>query len=230
GMHLLPEELREPSVYNTILLTLASGKQKLNELYKHTGFNRAKISVYLKNLIELELVEKVDSYDTAGKENTQKGLYRISNQFVHFWYRYVFPDLSMLQIMSPKKYFDKYIEPSFKSYTSECFTKVCKEYLCLMNKMNQLHFKFVKMGSWVGKVGTIDIVAQDEDGRTLIGCCNWEKSLMTYEDYEWLLFCAEQAKLKADDIYLFTAGGFDEQLKLEANVKKNMYLIDSTRL
>ena len=28
-------------------------------MYAHTGFSRAKISVYLKNLMELELVEKV---------------------------------------------------------------------------------------------------------------------------------------------------------------------------
>lgn len=230
GLRLLPEELREPSVYNTILLALASGRQKLNELYKHTGFNRAKISVYLKNLIELELVEKIDSYDTAGKENAQKGIYHISNRFVHFWYRYVFTHLSKLDSMSPEKFYHKYIEPSFKSYTAECFTTVCTEYLILMNHMNRLNFKFVQIGSWVGKVGTIDIVAQDDDGHTLIGCCNWEKNMMTYEDFEWLLFCAEQAKLTVDDYYLFTAGSFDEKLTLEAKVKDNIYLIDSTQL
>lgn len=230
GIRLLPEELREPSVYNTILLTLASGKQKLNELYKHTGFNRAKISVYLKNLIDLELVEKVDSYDTAGKENAQKGIYHISNHFVHFWYRYVFAHLSRLNTMSPEKFYHKYIESSFKAYTSEYFTKVCMEYLSLMNKMNQLNFKFVQIGSWVGKVGTIDIVAQDEEGHTLIGCCNWEKSMLTYEDFEWLLFCAEQAKLTVNDYYLFSAGSFDEKLTVEAKIKKNIYLLDSTQL
>ena len=35
-------------------------------------------------------------------------------------------------------------------------------------------------------------IAQDEEGRTLIGLCNWEKP-MTYEDYENLLLYAKTA-------------------------------------
>lgn len=41
-------DLRELSVYNTILCSLAAGNRKLNDLYHDTGFSRAKISVYLK--------------------------------------------------------------------------------------------------------------------------------------------------------------------------------------
>ena len=51
--------IAETAVYDTILATLADGRHgKLNDMYAHTGFSRAKISVYLKNLMELELVEK----------------------------------------------------------------------------------------------------------------------------------------------------------------------------
>ena len=70
GKNILPEELRELSVYNTILQALASGKKKLNDLYKLTGFDRAKISVYLKNLIDLKLVEKIDENKIKKKQNT----------------------------------------------------------------------------------------------------------------------------------------------------------------
>ncbi|MFA6809159.1 MAG: ATP-binding protein, partial [Eubacteriales bacterium] len=91
GSRYVSEELRETSVYYAILATLASGKHKLNDLYQHTGFSRAKISVYLKNLMELEIVEKVFSFDTAGKDNTQKGIYRICNHYVAFWFKYLYP-------------------------------------------------------------------------------------------------------------------------------------------
>ena len=73
GERMLTDQLREPGVYNTIMASIAAGSHKLNNLYLHTEFSRAKISVYLKNLIELELVEKVFSYDTEGRENVQKG-------------------------------------------------------------------------------------------------------------------------------------------------------------
>lgn len=97
GQRIVEEELRETGVYNTILASIAQGNHKLNDLYMHTDFSRAKISVYLKNLMELELVEKVFSYDTEGKENTQKGIYRISNHFVNFYFTYIYP-LSLIHI------------------------------------------------------------------------------------------------------------------------------------
>lgn len=49
-------------------------------MYAHTGFSRAKISVYLKNLMELELVEKV-----------LPGTYEICNAFVRFYFCFLFP-------------------------------------------------------------------------------------------------------------------------------------------
>ena len=49
--------------------------------------------------------------------------------------------------------------------------------------------------------------------------------MMRYADYEWLLFCAEKAKLKADYVYLFSVSRFDEKLDLEAKVKQNLKLI-----
>ena len=81
------------------------------------------------------------------------------------------------------------------------------------------------MGEWVGKFGTIDIVAQNEEGKTILGICSWEKPVMRYDDYEWFLFCAEKAKLNPDYIYLFSVHNFEERLKLEAKVKSNMKLI-----
>lgn len=230
GSRYIAEELRETGVYHTILATLASGKHKLNEIHNHTGYNRAKISVYLKNLMELGIVEKIFSYDTADKDNAQKGIYKICNHYVHFWFQFIFPHLSKIIMMEPKEFYQKYIVHSLRAYTAPYYTKVCFEYLNLMNQMGRLQFKFVKSGPWVGKVGTIDIVAQDEDGHTLAGMCNWERKLMTYEDYEWLLYCIEKAKLVVEYYYLFTVGGFDEKLTLEAKVKKNIVLIDISQL
>ncbi|MCR4657837.1 MAG: ATP-binding protein [Lachnospiraceae bacterium] len=230
GMDILPEELREPSVYNTILAALSNGREKLNDIYKYTGFSRAKISVYLKNLIALGIVKKVDSYDTACRENAQKGIYRIANSFTGFWFRFVFTRLSKLNMMHPDRFYQKYIAPSFKAYSSRYFTEVCSEYLELMNRMGKLSFKYTKKGSWIGKVGNIDIIAQDEEGNTLCALCSYEKSRISYEDYEWFLFCIEQAKLKVKDLFLFSAGDFDEQIIMEAEENENLYLIDSSKL
>ncbi|MCM1387088.1 MAG: ATP-binding protein [Bacillus sp. (in: Bacteria)] len=225
GERMVAEQLRETSVYHTILATIAAGNHKLNDIYLHTEFSRAKISVYLKNLMELELVEKVFSYDTAGKENAQKGIYRIIHPFVDFYFTYIYPYMSALQTMSVGEYYNTYIYPTFRRYVSACFKKVCRQYLEKLNERGKLPIRYENSGEWVGKEGTIDVIAQDAEGRTLVALCNWEKPMMTYEDYEWVLSCADKAKISVDYIYLYTASRFDEKLDLEAKIKKNLKLV-----
>ena len=224
GERMLTDQLREPGVYNTIMASIAAGSHKLNNLYLHTEFSRAKISVYLKNLIELELVEKVFSYDTEGRENVQKGIYRISHPFVEFYYTYMYPYLSDLQTLSVGEFYNRYIMPDFRRYVTGYFKKVCRQHLTKMNNRHKLPIDFDIVGEWIGKAGELDIIARDEDGRTLIGLCNWERP-MTYEDYEELLGYAKKAKINADYVYMYTAFRFDEKLNLEAKVKPNLKLV-----
>lgn len=228
GERMVEEQLRETSVYNTILAAIASGRRKLNDIYAHTGFSRAKISVYLKNLMDLGLVEKVFSYETAGRENAQKGIYRISNPFVDFYFTYLYPYMSALQTISVGEFYNEYIYPKFKKYVSEYFKKACRQHLERLNKRGKLPFRFDESGEWIGKEGTIDVIAQSEEGNTLIALCNWEKPMMTYEDYQWIMNCAKQARIDADYIYLYTASGFDEKLNLEAKVKSGLKLVQIT--
>lgn len=224
GERMLTEQLREPGVYNTIMASIAAGNYKLNNLHLHTEFSRAKISVYLKNLIELEIVEKVFSYDTAGKENVQKGIYRISHPFVDFYYTYMYPYLSDLQTMSVGEFYNHYIMPDFRKYVSGYFKKVCRQHLTKLNSKHKLPIMLDVVGEWVGKAGELDIIAQDEEGHTLIGLCNWEKP-MAYEDYENLLGHAKKAKINADYVYMYTAFRFDERLNLEAKIRSNLKLV-----
>lgn len=220
------EELRETSVYHTLLSAIAAGRNKLNELHAHTGFSRAKISVYLKNLMELELVEKVFSFDTAGKENTKKGIYRISSHLVHFYFRYLYPHLSQLERMEPQVFYEIYIGPTLTDYAGMYFPKVCSQYLEKLNREDRLPFTYTKSGEWVGKAGTIDFVAQDDAGHTLIAGCDDTMQKMSLADYEWLLFCARQARLKADVIYLFAMEGFDQELEDIAGKDEKVHLIE----
>lgn len=218
-------ELRETSVYTTILASLASGRQKLNDLYLHTDFSRAKISVYLKNLMELELVEKIFSYDTEGKSNTQKGVYRIHNPLVNFYFHYIYPNLSSLGLLLPEEFYDRFIAPEFRFFVEPSMKKMCLEQLQQQNEAGKLPIRFTKSGEWVGKIGTIDIVAQDGTGHTLLALCNYEKNILTVDDYDWLMFLSKKAKLIPQAVYMYTVGGFDEGLQQKAEQEQGIRLI-----
>lgn len=230
GFWTVESQLRETSVYNTILSALAQGKCKLNDLYQHTGFSRAKISVYIKNLMELGILEKDFSVDTEGRDNLQKGLYGINNRYVDFTYQFLFPNLDKLYELGAKEFYKKYIKPGMHTFTQKTFTSICREYMENENRKGTLPFAVKSVGKWTGKVGNIDIVARDEQGRTIIGLCNWEKPMMKYEDYEWLLFCAKQAKLPTDYVYLISAGGFDEKLHVAQKSRANIILLTPDKM
>lgn len=224
GSRLLEEELREPAVYHSILAALASGKWKLNDLYKHTDFSRAKISVYLKNLMELEFVEKVFSYDTKGKEHVQKGLYQIRYHYMHFWFKFIFPNLSSLSMMKPEEFYEAYIAPGLKEYCGFYFSKICREYMDYLNEERKLPFHYEKSGIWAGKDGMIDMLASNRQGKMLAVFTKYDKGRMTYEDYQSYLYSLDQARVIPDECYLFSMAGFDERLELEAKVKLHLYL------
>lgn len=206
-LEIYPEqELREPGVYNTILAAMARGFSKLNDIYRHTGFSRAKISVYLKNLMELDLVEKVYSYDTEGRANTQKGIYRIANPYVRFYFRYLFPNRSMLELLSPEVFYDKIIADSFDLFVEETYRLVCRE---------QMAGEYRTVDEWLGKTGSIDIVASDGAERVGVGACVWSRT-MELRDLEWLLFSMKKARIQSTDIRLYCERGFDKALRQKA--------------
>ncbi|MCR5058453.1 MAG: hypothetical protein K6A81_07545 [Clostridiales bacterium] len=226
GMRILPEELREPTVYHTLLCALASGRKKLNDLYKLTGYDRAKISVYLKNMTEYHIVEKVESYNAPGHENVQKGIYRIVDPFVRFWFCFVFPHYSKLSFMESEKFNKKYIDANLRTYAESTYVSVCSEFLLKNYAQKENETQFETMGTWFGKVGTIDFIATTKEGKSIAAYCNFEKNKMTYADLEWNQYCLKQARIKCDRLYLFSYSSFDEKLKKEALSDSALILID----
>ena len=60
------------------------------------------------------------------------------------------------------------------------------EYLGLLGMVGKLPLKIKKMGTWIGKEGTIDIIAQNEIRQNMVGVCNWDKPEFTMEMCEEL--------------------------------------------
>lgn len=218
--HFLKSELRELGAYNAILAALASGKYKLNDIYARTGFSRAKISVYIKNLIELDVVEKIFSYDAAEHANVQKGLYRIRDSFLGFWYRYVFPNLSAILLGRGEEVYEQKILPTLDTYMRERFSDVCGEYLKLMNQYHRLQHSYVNWGSWYGKTGLIDLIAGDSAGNHLVAFCSFTENPVTKREYEKYKELLTLATLTPQECFVFSKAGFDAEFTEEAKRQK----------
>lgn len=226
----ISSELRELSCYDTILGSIAAGNEKLNDLFEDTGYSRAKISVYMKNLAAFDVVDKVVSFETGGWDNTKKGIYRIVDPYVNFWFTFVYPHLSELISFTPEKFYDTFIEPKLDEYLQNYFVDVCREYLHLLNMVGQLPIKLSKIGTWLGKEGTIDVIGQSDNRENVVGICNWTEKLMSYESYEKLLESMKQARITANTIFLFSATRFDSKLIQLSKENKSIVLVDMTEL
>ena len=227
---LVSSELRELSVYNTILMAIAKGENKLNDLYHYTGYSRPKISVYMKNLSQFDIIEKVVSFETGGWDNAKKGVYRIKDTYINFYYRFVYPHLSDLYMMSPEDFYDTYIENELDDYLNRYFINVCMEYLSLLNQIRRLPLVVTKMGTWVGKTGNIDIIAQSSDRQNIVGICNWEKEEFTLSMCKELFDSMTKAKITSNHIYLFSAKAFSADVVELARIDKRFELVDMNEL
>lgn len=230
AQELIASELRELSVYNTILSAIARGHNKLNDLFLATGFSRAKISVYMKNLSYFDVIEKVESFQTGGWDNAKKGVYQIRDTYVNFWFKFIFPHLSDLYLMDGPAFYDKFIAGELDTYLNRYFRDVCMEYLMLLNQVGRVPFPIHKIGTWVGKTGNLDIIAQSKDRQNIVGFCNWEKPQMTMAMCEEMAIAMEQAKIRSDHYYLFSARSFEPALTEYVKMDQRFELIDMNEL
>jgi AAA+ ATPase superfamily predicted ATPase len=226
----ISSELRELSCYDTILGSIAAGNEKLNDLFEDTGYSRAKISVYMKNLAEFDVIDKVVSFETGGWDNTKKGIYRIVDPYINFWFTFIYPHLSELISYTPERFYDTFIEPKLDNYLQKYFVDVCSEYLHLLNMVGQLPIKLTKIGTWLGKEGTIDVIGQSNNRENVVGICNWTEKSMSYDSYEKLLVSMKQARITANTIFLFSATRFDSKLMELSKENKSIVLVDMTEL
>lgn len=222
----LKTSLRELPFYNTILSVLAEDEPKLNYLYNRTGFSRAKISVYIKNLTQLDVAEKYYSYEPKKKDSGLKGLYGISDRFLHFWYKFVFPNCSALECEDAVQFYDSYIRNELSGFVEQTYIKVCKEFLALMSQCGKLPGKFRLPETFYGKDGMIPVIAVSEEDKLLVGWCKWSKEPMNGNEFQELLQRAEQLGQEADYYYLFSKEGFVNELSVMASGMDNIELID----
>ena len=216
------EGLRETGVYDTILAAMAQGNTKLNDLYKVTGYSRAKISVYLKALMEQGQIEKVYSIDCPGLENSKKGIYEISSHFTNFWFTFIYLREKELIQLGAAEFYDRYIKEKLVAYCNVYFKKIVKEYFLL-------HHIMIKDGAaltdrFLGKNNQIDIVWKQAEGYAVVWCSKL-KAMTTYEDYRELVIAGKEAGMQVCDYYLVSYREFDEKLTLEAKVKQQLHLL-----
>lgn len=163
---LMKYEFDDPGTYKLILEAIANGKAKLNEIKDFIKVKRTDISPYLSNLLGVKMIKR----EVPITENikSRMGRYRLSDNFLRFWFRYIYPNLSSIE----EGMFDVgTIKPDYNRYLGHVFEDVCRQFLVRENK----EFSFTKIGRWWHRDMEIDIIALNEQTKdTMFAECKWK--------------------------------------------------------
>ena len=229
---LLHQELRETPIYNSIIEAVALGNTKLNDISQKSLLeDTAKTSVYLKNLMELGIVEREFSVDSKIKEraNTGRGTYRLTDNFFRFWYAFGFANYSQLEDGDVDGVYEYVVKPALQEFASFAFEDVCREFVRMLQKKNELPFRYSKMGRWMGKTTVrdekasdglrtaeteIDLLCIGKDAKEyLVGECKFKGVPFSYSEYLDTLAKLTPLKEKSKFYYaLFSESGFDQKI------------------
>jgi len=217
---LLRQELREPATYMAILEAIAGGATRVTEIANEIGKNASSMSRYLKNLSELALVER----DTPVTDPDGRGVYRIADDFLRFWFRFVAPNRGTLEQgrTTPVR---ESIEKSLATHTSQTFEGVCQQAV----QTASFPVDCSRVGRWWYKQAEIDVVGLDEQTNTLLlGECKWTTSRVGVGLLDDLEALTEDVRWNGTDrtvqYVLFSRSGFTDELRGVASDRSDLHL------
>ena len=183
---LMRYEFKDVSTYKLILEAIAHGKTKLNEIKNFIKVKRTDISPYLRNLIEVGMIERV--VPVTENPKSRLGRYYLNDNFLKFWFRYIYPNLSSIG----EGIFDiNVIKEDYSNYLGGVFEEVVRQFLI---KERERIFGFSKIGRWWHKDKEIDIVAlSDATKEILFVECKW-RNLTCWQAEKILDDLSEKAK------------------------------------
>jgi AAA+ ATPase superfamily predicted ATPase len=214
---LLKEEFRESKTYTLILKYISLGYNSQGELSSITGIEKGNLSKYLSVLEETQLIEYV-----LPLGQRKRGIYILKDPFFNFWFRFVYPNLSDLEIGLVDEVFSR-ISQALNSYFGEMFERLILE--LIKSKTINLPISFDWIGKWWYKDKEIDIVALNgKTSEIVFGECKWQENVDAQKVLDALKEKSKFVKWrneKRKEYYLIVAKSFEKKIEEE-----NVILID----
>jgi len=234
GEILLSEELSELRIYFAILKAIALGKTKFGGIINYTGLSKTSIHKYLYVLEELQLLNKEIPVTEEKPEKSRKGLYKIRDPFFNFWFKFILPFKSEIEIGYLNEVF-KYFNEQFDLAVTTVYQNLCQEILRV--KLKEC-FRFNRIGRWwdvIGKVQyEIDLVALDEDNnQILFGESKWSNKKVGSNIFKELKeksrFVNWNINNRKEKYILFSKSGFTHEIMELARIENNLILVEKDK-
>lgn len=229
---LLQKEVSEICSYFSLIKAIAMGNRKLSDIATNLGLKQTGLTKYLKVLIDLDLIEREVPVTEPAPEKSKSGLYRIADNFIAFWFKFVYPYRAYLEKGETAFVLSQIKKGFAQNYAAFVYEDVCREKMWELSAADTWDFHFDKVGSyWGAKAGEIDIVAIDTIGGNLVlGECKYTTTPKGLSVLHALQEKAEAmlklTQTKNVQYILFSTAGFTQGLSDEAKQNMNIRLIE----
>ncbi len=217
---LLRQELREPATYMAILEAIAGGATRVTEIANEIGNDASSLSRYLQNLTQLAILER----EHPVTDPDGRGLYRLTDDFLRFWFRYVAPNQGTLE-QGRTEPVRAAIAETLPMHTSRTFETVCQQAV----RTSTFPVSCSRVGRWWYDGEEIDVVGIDQHTDTLLlGECKWTLAPVGRELLDELTALESAVRWHGDDrvvsYVLFSRAGFTDELRTVADGRSDVSL------
>lgn len=226
---LLQQEVSEVGSYFSIIKAIAAGNTKLSAIAGVLEVKSTSLTKYLKTLMDLDILEREVPVTEDSPEKSKKGLYKIKDNYLRFWFAFAYPNRSFIESGHGSIVMDKVRKSLVRNHIAFVYEDVCRERMWEMNAEGAWPFYFSKLGRYWDSKEEIDIAAIDPDGKNLIlgECKYWQEpvgvSVLRELEAKAKTVAWEKEKRKTWFV-LFSVNGFTEELKAEAAARTDLQL------
>lgn len=232
---LLQQEVSEVGSYFSIIKAIAAGNTRLSAISNVLEIKATSLTKYLKTLIDLDILEREVPVTEDNPEKSKKGSYKIKDNYLRFWFAFVYPNMSFIESGHSSIVMDKIRRSLVKNHIAFVYEDVCREKMWDLNAEGVWPFHFLKLGRYWDSKTEIDIAALDSEGKNLIlgECKYWQESVdvRVLRDLEKKTDSVPWERDERKVWYvLFSSSGFTEELQRLAKEREDLLLIDDVNV
>lgn len=228
--------------YFSIIKTIADGNHKLGKIANALGQESSSLTPYLSTLSDLGFIEKRTPITEKNPEKSRKGLYFIADNFLRFWFCYVYPYKGELELDNMQIVLDEIHKDFKEKFVAFAYEDICKDIFAKLCSNNAISFVPSRIGSyWLNDYDgdtEIDVMSVDHQNKQVFaGECKYHTKPVDAPVYftlkEKVDNAAEIRKSfpKYNVIYgLFSKIGFTKRMLDIAKENPNILLIHEDHL
>lgn len=211
----------------SILRVIASGNHRMSKIATAAGIKQTSLSRVLAMLEKLDLIKREVPITEEMPEKSKKGLYFIKDNFIEFWFKFVYPYRSFIE-SGQLEYIQEKLKANFvDNHLSFVYEEICRDKM--FNLAVEKGWEINRVGRWWDKNTEIDVVAYNAMGDNMVfGECKYSVNPKGAD----VLYALKQKAMSVDwkngsrkeNYVIFSKSGYTDELKKIAETEGNIVL------